>query len=194
MTKSRVASSTLLVFIMHVLSSSSAIRLSKSGFSVDRWTKDVIAQAASSLHPSARAIMIDRKTETSYTGKFQYGGARYNIKDEGVYCCALCSLPLFKSEHKFVSGTGWPSWYDVYDHDHIEKLISVENRGFTEVVCARDGMHLGHAYPDKPPPVLQRTLQEEGVIYEPYCFVRYCINAGALRFVPAHLVGTIASS
>ena len=179
------------IFMLLVVEIAVAIRLkSKSGFSVERWTKGAILEAANNLQPSAYSVMIDRTTERSYTGKFQ-GGERYNIKDEGVYCCALCNLPLFSSKHKFVSGTGWPSYYDVYDHDHIEKLITVENRGFTEVVCARDGTHLGHAYPDKPPPALQRTLQQEGVACEPYSFVRYCINAGALRFVPSHLVDTL---
>lgn len=88
---------------------------------------------------------------------------------EGVYTCAGCGLPLFNSDTKFNSGTGWPSFYDPIDNA-IE--TSVDRTLFmtrTEVHCSRCGGHLGHVFNDGPPPTGQR----------------YCMNGVALNFVPA---------
>jgi peptide methionine sulfoxide reductase MsrB len=90
---------------------------------------------------------------------------------------------LFKSEHKFVSGTGWPSFYDVFDDSHLIQII--EPNGTTEVICARSGCHIGHVFPDTPPPALQRKFLAEGITkYDKKRFFRFCVNAGALQFIP----------
>lgn len=132
-----------------------------------------------------RDVMVLGKTEQAYTGVFSHGGPKYNNKEDGLYVCPLTSIPLFKSEHKFVTGSGWPSFYDVYDQANIKELVTFENRGYTEVRCAATNLHLGHCFNDHPPPKLERQLKEKGIVYEKFCFVRYCINASALRFIPA---------
>ncbi len=91
------------------------------------------------------------------------------VYDTGIYECAGCSLPLFSSETKFNSGTGWPSFYAP-----IEDAIGTSvDKGFfmtrTEVHCRRCGGHLGHVFKDGPPPT----------------GLRYCMNGVALKFVPA---------
>ena len=138
------------------------------------------------LTPQQRDVLVLGATEKAYTGVFTHGGPRYNNKEEGIYVCPLTNTPLFKSDHKFVSGTGWPSFYDVYDHANIKELVTLENKGRTEVRCAATNLHLGHCFNDHPPPKLERELQEMGIVYEKFCFVRYCINASALRFIPIH--------
>ena len=177
------------MFLLLVATTTTAVRLiSSTGFKIlPKWD---LVEAAQTLPESTQRIVMNKTTEISYTGKF-VSGERYNIKDEGVYVCSVCSLPMFCSKHKFVSGTGWPSFYDVFDHDHLQKLISVDTPGYTEIACARDGAHLGHAYPDKPSPALKRSLESENIVFPPHCFVRYCVNAGALRFVPLSLVSTL---
>jgi len=154
---------------------------------VQRWSADQIAAAAVALSPISRQVLLEGQTEPSYSGRFAgTAGERYNLKDDGVYACALCALPLYDSEHKFVSGTGWPSFYDAYDRVHVSHVISRSTPGHTEVVCSRCGGHLGHAFPDRAPPALARKLADEGKTsyLEPFCFTRHCVNAAALRFVP----------
>ena len=92
-------------------------------------------------------------------------------------------MPLFYSKHKYVSGTGWASFYDVFDKDHVKELISPNYRGYTEIKCVIDDLHLGHAFIDHPPPALERDLASKGIYYEKFQFIRYCINAATLRFI-----------
>ena len=82
-------------------------------------------------------------------------------KDEGVYDCRLCGLPLFRSGGKFDSGTGWPSFTQPYDETHI-KVVRDTTYGMVreEIQCARCDSHMGHVFDDGPPPTGQRLLHE----------------------------------
>ena len=90
-----------------------------------------------------------------------------NNKERGIYSCVGCGNKLFKSSGKFESGTGWPSFTEPFSKDSLD--YKEDNSLFmkrTEVLCARCGGHLGHVFPDGPPPT----------------FKRYCINGIVLKF------------
>ncbi len=106
-------------------------------------------------------VLREQGTERAGTGEL------LNVKDKGVYKCRGCDLPLFSSDTKFKSGTGWPSFYTPIDKAHIEEHVD-NSYGMrrVEVHCARCGGHQGHVFPDGPQPT----------------GLRYCINSVSLTF------------
>jgi len=116
------------------------------------------------LTPEQYRILREHGTEPAFTGKY------WNHKEPGIYRCAGCGLPLFSSEAKYDSGTGWPSFYAPIDPAHVETSDDYSlGMHRIEVHCAACGGHLGHVFPDGPPPT----------------GLRYCINSAALVFEPA---------
>ena len=125
------------------------------------------------LTPEQFRILRSSGTERPFCGTL------LDNKKQGVYCCAGCGLPLFSSEAKFHSGTGWPSFFqpiapgnvaEIADHSH--GMVRVE------INCARCDGHLGHVFPDGPPPTR----------------LRFCLNSESLKFTPSAELATLADA
>lgn len=123
------------------------------------------------LTPEQFRILRHQGTERAFCGTL------LDNKQEGVYTCAGCGLPLFSSLAKFHSGTGWPSFFQpIAAANVVEHSDSSYGMIRTEIVCARCGGHLGHVFPDGPPPTGRR----------------HCLNSESLNFTPADQLATLA--
>jgi peptide-methionine (R)-S-oxide reductase len=114
--------------------------------------------------PAQYNVLRHEGTEPAYSHPYN------KLHDKGVFVCAGCGLPLFDSESKFDSGTGWPSFYQPINNAAVTNVVD-RSYGMerTEVQCSRCDGHLGHVFDDGPRPT----------------GLRYCMNGLALKFVPA---------
>lgn len=129
----------------------------------DKKTVDRAVWLAAGLTPEQYHILWNAGTERPYTSPLN------DEKRKGTFVTAGCNIPVFSSEHKFESGTGWPSFWDIVDEGNI--ILKEDNKfGWRRTeILSKCGEHLGHVFPDGP-------KDKTGL--------RYCINGDALKFVP----------
>jgi peptide methionine sulfoxide reductase msrA/msrB len=134
---------------------------SKSGFDITPLTRDQVAELAKDLPPEIYRITQNAGTEPAFCGDL------VDNKLHGTYACVVCGLPLFSSDSKFDSGTGWPSFFQPVDPEHVAEHSDV-SRGMkrTEILCERCTAHLGHVFEDGPRPT----------------GLRYCLNSASMQF------------
>src|SRR5918993_1230919 len=145
-------------------STTTAGQRSRAGFDLTPPTAEELSRLVASLDDEERRVILEHGTERPFCGIFN------EAKDKGTYTCRLCGLPLFNAGAKFESGTGWPSFFDPIDRAHVA-FVRDTSYGMvrTEIRCARCQGHLGHVFPDGPPPTGER----------------YCMNSVSMQFVDA---------
>lgn len=136
-------------------------KYSSAGYDITPLPRKQVEELAKKLDPDAYNITQRAGTEPPFCGNL------LDNKKDGVYCCVVCGLPLFSSEHKFNSGTGWPSFFREFDPQHVARRVD-RSHGMirTEISCARCDAHLGHVFDDGPRPTGER----------------HCLNSASLRF------------
>lgn len=135
--------------------------VSKSAYDIAPLSPERIEELARALTPEEAKIILKKGTEPSFCGDL------LDNKKEGTYLCRLCGLPLFASDAKFDSGTGWPSFYRPFDRDHVAyHEDGSHGMSRVEITCARCGGHLGHVFDDGPRPT----------------GLRYCLNSASMDF------------
>ena len=136
--------------------------LSPASFDLTAPTKAEAAHLAATLTREEKDVLLHHGTEAAFCGGL------LDNKQDGVYCCRLCGLPLFQAKTKFESGTGWPSFFAPFDESHV-RAIRDTSYGMVriETRCARCDSHQGHVFPDGPRPTR----------------LRYCINSVSLQFL-----------
>lgn len=136
-------------------------KISKSGYDITPLSKEKVAELAKKLPADVYKITQKAGTEAAFCGNL------LDNKKDGMYVCVVCGLPLFSSEHKFNSGTGWPSFFKEFDPEHVtRKADNAHGMQRTEINCARCTAHLGHVFPDGPKPTNER----------------HCLNSASLTF------------
>jgi peptide-methionine (R)-S-oxide reductase len=137
---------------------------SASGYDLTPVDEAEKSALAARLGEEERQVLLHQGTEPPFCGTL------LNNKRAGTYVCRLCALPLFRSGAKFESGTGWPSFDQPFDPDHIRHLRDPSHGMVrTEIRCGRCDGHLGHVFNDGPPP----------------SGLRYCLNSASLEFIEA---------
>lgn len=135
---------------------------SASGFDLGPLTPTQREVLALHLDAESRRVLLNQGTEPPFCGGL------LDNKLTGTYCCKLCGLPLFKSSSKFHSGTGWPSFYQPFDAQHLRELRDISHGMLrVEIRCQRCDGHLGHVFEDGPAPT----------------GLRYCLNSASMEFV-----------
>ncbi|MFN0205535.1 MAG: bifunctional methionine sulfoxide reductase B/A protein [Planctomycetota bacterium] len=138
-------------------------KYSKSGYDITPLSKERVAEIVKTLTPEQIEVTQNSGTERAFCGNL------VDQKKPGLYVCVVGGLPLFRSNAKFDSKSGWPSFFQPVDPDHIiEKRDISHGMVRVEILDARSGSHLGHVFDDGPPPT----------------GLRYCLNSAALTFIP----------